>query len=255
MRFRHGIVLSAVAVAIAAGAEPTDADRLRESIAAKSGGLLEKPGSSSGLVAFIDTQGEMNGTNVSAAVEVIRGATAKYPIKTLRMEPDAPDALKAKSGADVAVIIVADDRTPALLSAPENRWAVVNVRKLAAGLATDAARAKFYDSRCRKEIIRGFASVAGGLGSSFPGNIMSVVRMEDLDLCEEFIPFDKISEIKRHLRECGVTPARYATYRVACREGWAPAPTNDVQKAIWDKVHALPTEPMKILPETKKVSD
>ena len=23
-------------------------------------------------------------------------------------------------------------------------------------------------------------------------------------------------------------------------------PTNDVQKAIWDKVHAIPTEPLKI---------
>ena len=34
-----------------------------------------------------------------------------------------------------------------------------------------------------------------------------------------------------------------------------PAPTNDVQKAIWDEIHAMPTEPIKIKPETKKVSD
>ena len=255
MRCRCCIVLSVVAVAIAAVAKPTETDRLRESIAATAGGLLEKPNSSSGLIAFIDTQSEMNGTNIPAAVEVIRGSTAKYPMRALRMEPDTPDALKARSGADVAVIVVADDRTPALLSAPENRWAVVNVRKLAAGLGTDAARAKFYDSRCRKEIIRAFASVVGGLGSSFPGNIMSVGRIEDLDLCEEFIPFDKVSAIKQYLRDCGVIPARYATYRVACREGWAPPPTNDVQKAIWDKVHQLPTEPIKIKPETKKVSE
>ena len=45
---------------------------------------------------------------------------------------------------------------------------------------------------------------------------------------------------------------RRTVYRKACEEGWAPQPTNDVQKAIWDKVHAMPTEPLKIKPETKK---
>ena len=29
-----------------------------------------------------------------------------------------------------------------------------------------------------------------------------------------------------------------STYRKACREGWAPAPTNDVQKAIWEDINA-----------------
>ena len=47
-------------------------------------------------------------------------------------------------------------------------------------------------------------------------------------------------------------PGKRSVYRKACEEGWAPAPTNDVQKAIWDKVHAMPTEPIKIKPETKK---
>ena len=42
------------------------------------------------------------------------------------------------------------------------------------------------------------------------------------------------------------------SYQDACEMGVAPAPTNDVQKAIWDKVHAMPTEPIKIKPEEKK---
>ena len=50
----------------------------------------------------------------------------------------------------------------------------------------------------------------------------------------------------------GVTVRATTNYKTACREGWAPAPTNDVQKAIWDKVHAMPTEPIKIKPEEKK---
>ena len=43
-----------------------------------------------------------------------------------------------------------------------------------------------------------------------------------------------------------------STYKKACEEGWAPNPTNEFQKAIWDKVHELPTEPIKIKPEEKK---
>ena len=30
---------------------------------------------------------------------------------------------------------------------------------------------------------------------------------------------------------------------------------NEYQKAIWDKVHAMPTAPIKIKPETKKVKE
>ena len=50
-------------------------------------------------------------------------------------------------------------------------------------------------------------------------------------------------------------PVMMVTYGRAVREGWAPAPTNEYQKAIWDKIHAMPTEPIKIKPETKKVAD
>ena len=53
----------------------------------------------------------------------------------------------------------------------------------------------------------------------------------------------------------GITPWYQTTYHKAVEEGWAPAPTNEYQKAIWDKVHAMPTAPIKIKPETKKVRE
>ena len=65
-------------------------------------------------------------------------------------------------------------------------------------------------------------------------------------------PFTKMMDNAEAL---GIRRVRHTTYRKACYEGWAPPPTNAYQKAIWDMVHALPTEPMKIKPETKKVSD
>ena len=30
------------------------------------------------------------------------------------------------------------------------------------------------------------------------------------------------------------------------QQGWAPAPTNEVQQAIWDKVHQIPDKPITI---------
>ena len=44
----------------------------------------------------------------------------------------------------------------------------------------------------------------------------------------------------------GITPAIESTYRKACKEGWAPQPTNEYQQAIWDSFHELPTKPVKI---------
>ena len=41
-------------------------------------------------------------------------------------------------------------------------------------------------------------------------------------------------------------------YSAAVQEGWAPTPTDTVQKAIWDKVNATPKTPMKIEFDPKK---
>ena len=250
-------VVSVVAAAtvFAALSEEVLVDAAKEAFAAKAGGLIEKPGSSTGRIVFINTQSEMDAANIHDAIKSLGDIIAKYPVFVESDSPDKPAVLKTKHSADVAVVIVAEDDDPALLSAPEENWAVVNVRNLAKGLKSDAAKAKFFNSRCRKEIMRGFACAAGGIGSSFPGNIMNIRKVPDLDLCDEFIPFDKVSVLKMHLKDNGVTPSRFATYRIACREGWAPEPTNEVQKAIWDKIHEMPSEPIKIKPETKKVSE
>ena len=33
---------------------------------------------------------------------------------------------------------------------------------------------------------------------------------------------------------------------IEVEEGWSPSPTNDVQRAIWEKVHAIPDKPLTI---------
>ena len=83
---------------------------------------------------------------------------AKTP-KAFRLESPikVTDDFKAAFKADIAVIVVADDKSPALLSAIEDGWAVVNVKKLNKGLSTPEDKEKFLNDRCQKEVLASFA--------------------------------------------------------------------------------------------------
>ena len=76
--------------------------------------------------------------------------------------------------------------------------------------------------------------------------------LRKLDTSIDTIPVDMVNYYQEYLKTLGVTTRAVTSYKTACKEGWAPAPTNDVQRAIWDKVHAMPTAPIKIKPEEKK---
>ena len=217
----------------------------REKMKKAMGDRIEKPGSQKGKIAFIDTQADVSSTNFEA-LAVSQSKQTGYNIVYEKATAGDPVALKAASKADVAVIIAADDKSPVLLSAIEDGWAVVNVRKLGASLKSDDAKAKFWAGRCQKEVLRALASVAGGFTSQYPNNCVSATKVTDLDLCNVFIPNDSLQKMRKCLAERNVTPKFVAFYRQACQQGWAPAPTNDVQKAIWEKVHQLPTKPIKI---------
>jgi hypothetical protein len=82
--------------------------------------------------------------------------------------------------------------------------------------------------------------------------MMASSSIEDLDSVQEFIPIDMERRWTDYLANLGVKPAHIRTYKQACKEGWAPAPTNEYQKAIWDKVHEPPATPMKIEFDPKK---
>ena len=77
--------------------------------------------------------------------------------------------------------------------------------------------------------------------------------ISDLDKYpDEAIPVDVLGRTLRYLPEAGCNLRTMVPYRTACREGWAPAPTNDIQKAIWNEVRQLPTKPIKIEFDPKK---
>lgn len=154
-------------------------------------------------------------------------------------------------GASVAAVeLVERDDVTTITLMPEEFRATVNVK----ALSSDGAAPDVVATRLQKELSRAALYLMGS-GCAF-GDVTSPVRgLKELD----GITFLSAQpETLMHLNAktaAGVQLIRFATYRTACQEGWAPAPTNDVQKAVWDEVHAMPTAPIKIKPETKKVRE
>jgi hypothetical protein len=146
------------------------------------------------------------------------------------------DALNALADSHTAAVIVIGDEPgyPSLLVAPENRWALVNVAALEdAGVST-----AILTERTRKEMWRAFGYLMGAAHSLSEHCLLkSVFSPSDLDALDVMgispEPFNKFME---HAQRMGMKPIRLTTYRKAVEAGWAPAPTNDIQRTIWQEI-------------------
>ncbi len=253
-----GIVLgglAALAEGVAApAAKPRRSALIREAQMRRFGGMVVRPDAGRGRIAVIDATAA-HGAEISRAaaafakelkvrVEVARGKGATVETAAAR---------RRESGAEAAVFVVEDAKSPTLLVAPEESWAIVNASRLADGRASREVLAR----RVRCEVCRALSLVAGAANSTFPKSLMSSVSVPaDLDrVSDEIPPAEVFARMPGYLKGIGITPVVTVPYSLAVQEGWAPAPTNEYQKAIWDKVHALPTEPIRIRPETKKVAE
>lgn len=157
-------------------------------------------------------------------------------------------------GSNVAarVVFVSKDNQPRLLCAPEEGWCEINVKALLADSPNDHVAKK----RIGKELVRALCFALGCGNSSVKPCIMDEVpNLGKLDELVDYLSPEAHGKTIVTARLRGCRPRTFTSYRKACEEGWAPAPTNDIQKAIWDKVHQLPTEPIKIKPEAKKVRE
>lgn len=195
--------------------------------------LIRKPKSGKGSVAFINAQSAVPAGEITKTIQAIR-SELPFDIKQLKLDYTSPDDMLKSSGSQFALIIREDNAAPVILVAPEDHWAVVNV-----GRVTKPELA-------RKEIIRAFALMCGGGGSQFSGSILNVPSLSKLDTADETLPADFIDLCTTYMAANGVELPIYLSYEDACSEGWAPQPTNDIQKAIWEKVHTPPTKPLKI---------
>ena len=64
--------------------------------------------------------------------------------------------------------------------------------------------------------------------------------------------FYSLNVMMKTARKLKMAEAHTMTYKSACQEGWAPEPTNDVQRTIWKQVHAVPDKPITIEFDPKK---
>ena len=228
--------------------------RSMEKRARRHGGMVAKKGSKQGRVVFVNEQQQVPSEELESVAETIRirdrinvEFTAGAGEKTTPMNAASK---KAAIGADVVIFLTECDKCETMmLAAPEGAWSIVNALAVCKGAGNDDIK----KSRMAKMTERGFYCAAGAMNSQYPNSLMGAVRRpSDLDKLSIEPPVDVIMRTLESLSSVGVKPQIYATYKKACEEGWAPQPTNDVQKAIWDKVHAMPTESLKIKPETKK---
>lgn len=225
---------------------PELAAKLREGSYRAFGGQVRKPGTAKGAVAFVNAQKRVPASVVKEAVAKVDEKVhviCKYAEVESVNAANPRDAF-TKLDCKLGVAVVDDPKLPTMLIAPEDGFGVVNI----AALAADEPDAAKLASRVRKEVMRAFA-LAGGCSFMCRGPIVmrETARPVELDdIPYEEYGIDALNQLSKFLPTVGVTPWHQTNYRKACREGWAHSPTNDVERKIWNNVHKLPTNPIKI---------
>lgn len=176
-------------------------------------------------------------------IRVVKGEAKPFDVRKASAE-------LAKLGAKGAVWIVDDQELPMSLAASEAGWGVLNV----APLTADTLQGEKFEARILKSVRRAYGNVHGCTDAlMMPACVMNqALSVKELDalICQGYSP-ESHSKIQKFLKKFGYKRCNIGTYQEACEAGWAPAPTNAVQKAIWSKVHAMPTAPIRIKPGDK----
>jgi len=155
----------------------------------------------------------------------------------------------AKESCGVVMLVDGAEDAPLMTAYPEEHLALVNMTVLSKDVSSGVRQ-----DRVEKLTWRAIGHLVGcGAPDGYTCVMKPLRNMAELDaMPNKFIHPASFFKARPYFDMCGVTPARKGTYESACQQGWAPAPTNDVQKAIWDKVHAVPATPMKIEFDPKK---
>ena len=198
----------------------------------------EKPGAA--VDQFKEVFERLSKTNVKVE-KVARNANEKPHAKALA-------ALKANKAA-YSILIAESDECPGLCVMPEERIAIINAKRYLGGKDPLAP-----ETRLIKEVWRALGFV-GGIGyAPYQNDVLQpVYNLMELDaLVYQVMQPMNFQKMYGQMAKFDVKRARHIPYKLAVMEGWAPAPTNEYQKAIWDKVHAAPKNPMKIEFDPKK---
>ena len=199
----------------------------------------QKPGGAA--VQFADVFGSLSKTNVKVE---------RAPLGAGTNVVDAVLSFLKAQNAVYAIVIVEDAALRGLTVIPEDRVAIVNATRFKDG-GTDVLKPEV---RIHKEIWRALGFVAGIGYAPYTNDVLQpVFSVQALDGLEyQVMQPMNFQKMYSTLAKFGVTRNRRVPYRVAVQEGWAPQPTNDYQKAVWNEVHSTPKTPMKIEFDPKK---
>lgn len=209
---------------------------------------------------FLDAQSRGTAASFDWVLQQIRQVLS-LPVKYKKSTVENCDAFSLirktwTTQKDVGAIVSVIDLPgwPSLLVAPEDGWAQINV----AALAKDVPSAELLDRRMKKELWRAFVLLFGGGNSSMlEGDLMRPVNsLNDLDAKPNLVPGpEPFNAVLMGTRARGIVPVHHTTYRQACIEGWAPMPTNEFQKAIFERINSEkergPSNALKIVPMKK----
>ena len=223
---------------------------------AAQGGIVVQWPKDAGTFLFVDAQGRVAQDALAAVARRLRD---EFGVDVRLVQGKMPDVRsageeKARLGAKGAIWVVDDPAFPMTLAAEDEGWGMLNVAPLLSGAPSD----KVAGLRVLRGLNRLFGLLNGCCSTMMiPQCVMrpvhSVAGLDSL-LTSSFSP-ESYTKISTFMKEAGYLTARRDTYYGACLEGWAPAPTNDVQKAIWERVLAEkergPTNPITIPPPKK----
>ncbi|MBQ4200475.1 MAG: hypothetical protein II649_11430 [Kiritimatiellae bacterium] len=230
---------------------PQERAERRSALIARVGGLVPRPGTPSGRIAFVNAQkripvDEFKATFAKNATKV-RGVDSWVEAESVSVAN--ANTLRKANNAEFAVFIVDVPDLPMSLIAVEEGWAIMNIRALDDGKTKD----DLLRHRAKNEFARVYGILCGGASSQFKSQIMNTIsKPSDLNGCTDDLPVDVTAKIPMYLEGRGVKSEQLIPYRRAVQEGWAKPPTNDVQKAIWEQVHSIPDKPIKIEFDPKK---
>ncbi len=228
----------------------------RPQVLRKTGGFLDVPAQGTAILAvdlrknpggavpqFAEVFGRLSKTNVKVVRESAKAGQTTFDFVCARAEAEKP----------VYTLVIDEDASrEGLTVLPESRIVLINAAKYKGG--ADPLQPEI---RLVKQLWRGLGFVSGIGYAPFKNDVFQpVFTLAELDALEyQVMQPMNFQKMYQTFSKFGVKRARHIPYRLAVHEGWAAAPTNEYQKAVWEDVKAQkergPSKPITIPPPKK----
>lgn len=200
-----------------------------ENFLKKTGGFVEVEAKGPAIVVLNLTGDELRASKdfVKDFSKITRQKIVEKSVKSDKPLDAARDEIK--SGAFFVIAVGETCTNAPLLSVyPEERITVINTLKISGEPAND--------SLIRKEMWRSYGFLSGTGYANYPSDVMQPVfsTAELRALPVEVVQPLTIARAQSVADKFGVKRSRKVPYRIAVRDGFAQAPTNDFQKAVWE---------------------